>query len=59
MAISDRGFASMDPKKRSSIASKGGKEAHRRGTAHKFTSESGRAAAAKRRKKATSNRMVT
>lgn len=36
--ISRRGFASMDPERRRQIASKGGRIAHSRGTAHKFTS---------------------
>jgi general stress protein YciG len=35
---SRRGFASMDANKRREIASKGGKVAHERGTAHQFTS---------------------
>jgi general stress protein YciG len=34
-----RGFASMDPEKQKEIASKGGKSAHAKGTAHRFTSE--------------------
>ncbi|HEY9785066.1 MAG TPA: KGG domain-containing protein [Candidatus Obscuribacterales bacterium] len=34
-----RGFAGMDEQKQREIASKGGKEAHRKGTAHEFTSE--------------------
>jgi uncharacterized protein len=33
---SKRGFASMDSEKQRQIASEGGKEAHRRGTAHEF-----------------------
>ena len=33
-----RGFASMTPEKRQSIASKGGKAAHILGTAHKWDS---------------------
>jgi uncharacterized protein len=37
-----RGFASMDPAKQREIASKGGKAAHAKGTAHEFTSEAGR-----------------
>ena len=36
---SDRGFASMDPEKQREIASKGGKAAHEKGTAHEFTHE--------------------
>lgn len=34
-----RGFATMTPEQKREIASKGGKEAHKRGTAHTFTSE--------------------
>ncbi len=36
---SNRGFASMDDEKQREIASKGGKAAHEKGTAHEFTSE--------------------
>lgn len=36
---SRRGFASMDPAKRRQIASKGGRAAHIKGTAHEFNSE--------------------
>jgi general stress protein YciG len=36
---SKRGFASMDPQKQREIASKGGKAAHAKGTAHEFTSQ--------------------
>jgi len=36
---SRRGFASMDPERQREIASKGGKAAHAKGTAHEFTSE--------------------
>ena len=39
MGIEDRGFASMDHVKRREIASKGGKTAHAKGTAHEWTSE--------------------
>jgi general stress protein YciG len=42
-----RGFAAMDRKRVSQIASKGGKAAHRAGTAHEFTSEEARAAGKK------------
>lgn len=42
-----RGFAAMDPKRVSEIASKGGKAAHAAGTAHQFTSEEAKAAGAK------------
>ena len=39
-----RGFAAMDPKKVSEIASKGGKAAHAAGTAHQFSSDEAREA---------------
>ena len=42
--ISKRGFASMTPEKRKAIASKGGLTAQQRGTAHRWTSETARAA---------------
>lgn len=41
---SNRGFASMDEEKQRQIASKGGKAAHQKGTAHEFTSEEARRA---------------
>lgn len=44
---SKRGFASMDPSKQRQIASKGGKAAHQKGTAHEFTSQEARAAGRK------------
>lgn len=36
---SNRGFAAMDPAEQREIASKGGKVAHEKGTAHEFTPE--------------------
>jgi general stress protein YciG len=42
-----RGFAAMDKEKQRAIASKGGKAAHARGTAHEFTPEEARAAGRK------------
>jgi general stress protein YciG len=42
-----RGFAGMDPQKQREIASKGGKAAHAKGTAHEFTPEEARAAGRK------------
>lgn len=36
---SKRGFASMDEEKQREIASKGGKAAHEKGTAHEFSHE--------------------
>ena len=53
MAKADRGFASMDPAKQKEIASKGGKAAHRKGSAHQWTTEEARAAG---RKGGTSSR---
>jgi general stress protein YciG len=47
MAKEDRGFASMDRNKRRDIASKGGKAAHERGTAHEWTSDEAREAGRK------------
>ena len=47
MAKEDRGFASMDRSKQRDIASKGGKAAHQKGTAHEWTSEEARAAGRK------------
>ncbi len=46
-STSGRGFASMDPEKQRKIASKGGKTAHQKGTAHEFTSEEAREAGRK------------
>jgi general stress protein YciG len=54
--ISDRGFASMDPEKQKEIASKGGKAAHERGTAHEFTSEEAREAGRKGGEAVSKNR---
>ncbi len=42
-----RGFAVMSPEKQKEIASKGGKSAHVKGTAHQFTSEEAREAGTK------------
>ena len=42
-----RGFASMDAEKQREIASKGGKAAHEKGTAHQFSSEEAREAGRK------------
>jgi general stress protein YciG len=44
---SKRGFASMDPSKQKEIASKGGRAAHAKGTAHEFTSDEARVAGRK------------
>ena len=42
-----RGFAAMDPKLVSELASRGGKAAQRAGTAHRFNSEEARVAGRK------------
>ena len=47
MAKEDRGFASMDRSKQREIASKGGKAAHQKGTAHEWTSDEAREAGRK------------
>ena len=47
MAKEDRGFASMDRAKQREIASKGGKAAHQKGTAHEWTSDEARDAGRK------------
>ena len=44
---SKRGFASMPEEEVSQIASKGGKMAHQKGTAHEFSSEEARKAGKK------------
>jgi general stress protein YciG len=44
---SKRGFAAMDREKQRQIASKGGKAAHAKGTAHHFTPEEARVAGRK------------
>ena len=47
MAKEDRGFASMHRNKQREIASKGGKAAHQKGSAHEWTSEEAREAGRK------------
>src|ERR671912_1547752 len=42
-----RGFASMSPEKQREIASKGGRAAHQKGTAHEWTSDEAREAGRK------------
>ena len=46
-STSKRGFASMDAAKQKEIASKGGRAAHAKGTAHEFTSDEARVAGRK------------
>jgi general stress protein YciG len=47
MGKEDRGFASMDKAKQRAIASKGGRAAHEKGTAHEWNSEEAREAGRK------------
>jgi uncharacterized protein len=47
MSKEDRGFASMDREQQREIASKGGKAAHEKGTAHEWNTEEARAAGRK------------
>jgi uncharacterized protein len=47
MGKEDRGFASMDRERQRQIASKGGKAAHVKGTAHEWSSDEARAAGRK------------
>lgn len=42
-----KGFGLMDPERQRQLASEGGKEAHRSGRAHEFTSEEAREAGRK------------
>jgi len=44
---SRRGFASMDPSRQKEIASKGGRAAHEKGTAHEWSSDEARTAGQK------------
>ncbi|HEY9672955.1 MAG TPA: KGG domain-containing protein [Waterburya sp.] len=53
---SKRGFASMDEEKQKEIASKGGKAAHEKGTAHEFTTEEAREAGRKGGETVSQNR---
>ena len=47
MATANRGFASMDREKQRQIASKGGRAAHEKGTAHEWTRDEARDAGRK------------
>jgi general stress protein YciG len=51
-----RGFAAMDKERQREIASKGGKAAHEKGTAHEFTSDEAREAGRKGGQKVSANR---
>ncbi len=47
MAKAKRGFASLTPERQRAIASKGGRAAHAKGTAHEWTREQAREAGRK------------
>ncbi len=51
-----RGFAAMDAEKQREIASKGGRAAHEKGTAHEFTPEEAREAGRKGGERSSSKR---
>jgi len=53
---SGRGFAGMDEDRQREIASRGGKAAHEKGTAHEFTSEEAREAGRKGGQRSSGNR---
>src|SRR3954464_449512 len=53
---SRRGFAAMDQEKQRAIASKGGRAAHEKGTAHEFTTDEARAAGRKGGEAVSANR---
>jgi general stress protein YciG len=55
-ATEDRGFASMDPMRQKEIASRGGKAAHEKGTAHEFSPDEAREAGRKGGQKVSQNR---
>ena len=52
----NRGFASMDDSKQREIASKGGRAAHEKGTAHEFSSDEAREAGRKGGQAVSQNR---
>jgi general stress protein YciG len=54
MTKKPRGFAALDKEAQSKIAAQGGRAAHKKGTAHQFTSEEARAAG----KKAAQSRLA-
>lgn len=53
---SRKGFASMDPVRQREIASRGGKAAHAKGTAHTFTASEAREAGQKGGRKVAQDR---
>ena len=56
---SGRGFASMTPEQRRALGSRGGKTAHERGTANRFTPESASAAGRVPHEKGTAHKWTS
>lgn len=56
MSTKDRGFASMSKDRQQELASRGGKAAHEKGTAHEWTKEQAQAAGKMGGTKAQANR---
>ncbi len=54
-----RGFASMDKEKQRMIASKGGRAAHEKGTAHEFSSQEASMAAKKGHERGTAHEFTS
>jgi uncharacterized protein len=54
-----RGFAALDPEARRRLGSKGGRTAHERGTANKFTSESASLAGRKPHENGTAHKWTS
>ena len=54
-----RGFAAMDPEARRRLGSKGGRTAHERGTANKFTPESASVAGRKPHENGTAHKWTS
>ena len=52
----NKGFASMSPEKQREIARKGGQAAHKKGTAHEFSSHEARAAGRKGGQRVSTNK---
>jgi len=56
MTIAARGFAAMDPQRQRELARKGGRMAHEKGAAHRFTTEEASAAGRKGGQRVAQNR---
>lgn len=56
--VKGRGFASMSPERLKEITKRGGKATQAKGVGHRWTAESGRAAAVEGKAKAKARRLV-